>query len=100
MKTYYTNVVYSGSTCMCGALKHTARECGHKHTSIDAAEKCLEKLRGYNHKTGTCSADWYHGQTIERVRGSNDTIRWVSRYDADYNYIGDKLTTDHDSCTC
>lgn len=34
--------------------------CGHQHRTEEAAEKCREKLIGYDPKSRQCSAKWYN----------------------------------------
>jgi hypothetical protein len=36
--------------------------CGHAHRTYAAAERCQERLIGYNTKTRSCSALWYNSR--------------------------------------
>jgi len=60
-------------TVAIGSCTYTSRTpapdetCGHKHKTLEAAEKCREKLIGYNAKARTCSAKWYNSYILGRV---------------------------------
>jgi len=92
MKTYFTCVTYSGSTCMCGALRNVNNECGHKHRTEKAALKCLEQLQNWSSDGRSCSATWYYGRVVERET-DHDSELIYSR--ADYARIPAS-----DACTC
>lgn len=49
--------------------------CGHKHKSIEAAERCQEKLIGYNPKTRQCSAKWYNSYIVASSPATNSGWR-------------------------
>ena len=100
MKTYYTCVTYSGSTCMCRTLQHTNNECGHKHRTEAVAQKCLNKLENWSKDGRSCSATWYHGRVVERESAHNTEVICVPVYDDDYNYTHDKIYSAYEACTC
>lgn len=51
--------------------------CGHKHRSIEAAEKCQEKLIGTHKENGQtiCSAKWYNSYIIGSSKNTNSGWR-------------------------
>jgi hypothetical protein len=55
-----------------------ACDCGHKHKTAEAAEKCREKLLGYNKKTRTCSAQWYNSGVEPIYAGYEDVCLRIS----------------------
>lgn len=78
-KTYFS-VAAGRSTDM---QYHPAPDftCGHKHRTIEMAEKCQEKLIGVRRENGhpICSAKWYNSYIVgssEKTgsgwRGTND----------------------------
>lgn len=85
MTNHYTAVTYSGSTCMCGTLRHTNNECGHKHRTEEAAQTCLTKLQNWSDDGRNCSATWYHGG-IESRNAKGDTV--IDNYDDSGNHTG------------
>ena len=95
MKTYFTCVVYSGSTCMCRALRHTSNECGHKHKTEHAAQKCLAKLQNWSKDGETCSATWYNGQVVKR---ESEHDREVYDYVNDNGFVEE--VSAYDTCKC
>ena len=88
-KTYFSVVVPSGSTCGCRRVRNFSENCGHKHRTEEAAEKCREKLAGF--KDGSCSATWYNARTVEFDRSNDGEIR--------YDFDGNAQNAD-DACTC
>ena len=89
VKSYFSVVVPSGSTCCCRRQRHFSIECGHKHRTQEAAEACQERLLGYSN--GSCSATWYNSRVVEFDRKNESEIS----YDCDgsqSNVI--------DQCTC
>jgi hypothetical protein len=72
IKTYFAVVVPSGSTCCCRRQRHFAEDCGHKHRTEAAAEKCRESLLGWSN--GNCSATWYRSRVVEFDRQSESEI--------------------------
>ena len=99
--TYYTCVVYSGSTCMCGVLRHTHQNCGHKHISKDAAFKCLAKLRDTSKDGNSCSAAWCHGEVAEREREHDTAMFWHTVVDKSGKvYLDDERISAYDACKC
>jgi hypothetical protein len=99
-QTYYTVVVFSGSTCMCGSLRHTSNECGHKHRTERAAHNCLNKLQNWSKDRRSCSAAWYPGRVVERETVHDTELYYTPVYDDDFNYLHDNLTSAYDACTC
>ena len=55
---YYTVAVETGSTSMDYSFYEERCNCGHKHKTREAAEKCLSKLTKRD-KNGNCSQLWY-----------------------------------------
>jgi len=88
-KTYFTVVVRSGHTCECYAQSHNARDCGHKHRSESAAEKCMDALTRAD-GNGCMSAQWYGAKVVE--------IRRVD--EAEMFETEDGRVADLDVCTC
>jgi hypothetical protein len=41
------------------------RECGHRHRSEEAAERCMEKRLGYDRRTNTWSAAWHRAEILD-----------------------------------
>lgn len=68
INSYWVVVVYSGSTCMSGCCHHVSQDCGHKHKTLAAAERCEAKLKNWSPDGRTCSATWYHSSIEERDR--------------------------------
>jgi len=100
METYYTCVTYSGSTCMCGALQHTDNECGHKHRTEDAAQRCLSKLQNWSKDGQSCSATWYNSRVVKRETGHDTSVIELNVFDDDGTYLHDKTISAYDACTC
>jgi len=73
MKKGYKAVVESGSCSPDYKRWEERASCGHLHRTIEAAEKCGEKLRGSKYVNGSwqCSALWYnfqiHNEDGERI---------------------------------
>ena len=88
-KTYFSVVVPSGSTCRCQARRGFSNDCGHKHRTQEAAEKCREKLLGYSN--GSCCATWYNSKVVEFDRKNGAEIT--------YDWDGNK-TNVLDKCSC
>lgn len=100
MKTYFTSVVYSGSTCMCGALRHTTDECGHQHRTEAGAKKCLHQLQRWSDDGRSCSATWFGGSVTERDRATDSDVVRVPVFDIDMYYSHDDITTSEQRCRC
>lgn len=50
--------------------------CGHKHRTPEAAEKCRDRLIGYNAKTRQCSATkWYNSYIVVKSTTANSGWR-------------------------
>lgn len=43
--------------------------CGHKHRTVESAEKCFHRLLGFRKEFGktVCSATWYNGYILGRT---------------------------------
>lgn len=93
----YTNVVFSGSTCCCRVLNHTSRMCGHRHKTIEAAERCLEKLVNFSKDRRSCSAAWAYAKT-SAVSPSGDELAESTVFDDGAEYAVTVLAKD--LCTC
>ena len=89
IKTYYQVVVASGSTCCCRRRRHFDRDCGHKHRTAAAANRCRENLVGW--KDGNCSATWYNSKVVEFDRKTGSEVT--------YDDTGAAVLVD-DACTC
>ena len=84
--TGYKVVVLSGTYCCeiedfgdaVGRCHEVSACCGHIHRTAGAAEKCREKLLGYNRITRTCSAKWYNSIVVPTYRGYEDTHLVIS----------------------
>jgi len=67
MQKYFKVVAETGSCSLDYTRWEEKATCGHKHRTIDAAEKCREKLTKID-RNGNCSALWYHA-TIHNQNG-------------------------------
>lgn len=93
-KSHFTAVVFSGSTCMCRTLQHTSNECGHRHKTEAAAERCLNKLQNWSKDGKSCSATWYNGKVVERDKSGHDLI-WVQSSETEYEKV-----SSYEVCEC
>lgn len=91
MKTYFAAIVHSGSTCMCRVRRNISVNCGHKHITESAAEKCLHKLRGWSKDGKSCCATWYNGTVVELDKKHNEEVYIDENGDAKSTF---------DACTC
>lgn len=49
--------------------------CGHKHRTIESAEKCASKLLGFDRITKQCSAKWYNAFIVAETETGFARIR-------------------------
>lgn len=74
------------------------------HRTQAAADRCKEKLIGYDRHTRSCSATWAYAKVIE-VTALNHEIRSFPVFDDSAEdgypiYLHDEVTTDVELCRC